>query len=87
MAGILYHLRQIDWNAPAAENTWNTTGFSRKQQATKTQQPHKIFLGELGSSSCPGRDLPPQPLPGNSKPVALEQLQVCAEATTRTNPA
>jgi hypothetical protein len=71
----------------AAGVSFGTGRFSRKQQAKKVQQPHKSFLGELGVLFARVAIYLLNPFPGNSKPVAFEQLQDCAEATTELIPA
>lgn len=50
--------------------------IQQKTASEKNQQPHESFLGQLGSSFASARDLPPQPLPGNSIRHVRLQLQV-----------
>jgi hypothetical protein len=61
--------------------------IQQKTASEKIQQPHKIFLGELGVLFARVAIYLLNPFPGNSKPVAFEQLQDCAEATTELIPA
>jgi hypothetical protein len=61
-------------------------GDSAENSKQKSQQPHKLFLGELGVLLARVAIYLLNPFPGNSKPVAFEQLQDCAEATTELIP-